>query len=187
MGTIVVGVDGSPGSLEALRWALAEARFRGADVHVVHAWMVPLLDAVPEPWALGTPPLRPSEDEVHEHLEAAAKKVLDASEAEARSVAPGVQCQAELAEARPATALLAAAEDADLLVVGSRRPPARLGQRSVRPPRAVPGRGRAGPAAVLGSVLSRAPLAGSPRWRGKASPEGCRHEHRRHMSKHSPR
>jgi nucleotide-binding universal stress UspA family protein len=120
MGTIVVGVDGSPGSLEALRWALAEARFRGADVHVVHAWMVPLLDAVPEPWALGTPPLRPSEDEVHEHLEAAAKKVLDASEAEARSVAPGVQCQAELAEARPATALLAAAEDADLLVVGSR-------------------------------------------------------------------
>jgi nucleotide-binding universal stress UspA family protein len=120
MGTIVVGVDGSAGSLAALRWTLAEARFRGADVHVVHAWMVPLLDAVPEPWALGTPSLRPSEDEVHEHLEATARKVLDAALAEARSADPGVEVQAQLAEGRAATALLAAGRGADLLVVGSR-------------------------------------------------------------------
>jgi nucleotide-binding universal stress UspA family protein len=117
---IVVGVDGSSGGLEALRWALAEASVRGAAVRIVHAWMVPLIDALPEPWAVGSPPLGPSDDEVHEHLEAAARTVLDASLAEARSADPGVEVRGELVEARPAAALLAAAEDADLLVVGSR-------------------------------------------------------------------
>jgi nucleotide-binding universal stress UspA family protein len=120
MRRIVVGVDGSPGSLEALRWALAEAGLRGAEVRVVHAWMVPLIDAVPEPWAIGSPTLGPSEDQVHEHLEAAARKVLDASMEEARPADPGVEIEGELAEGRPAAALLAAAQDADLLVVGSR-------------------------------------------------------------------
>lgn len=120
MTKIVVGVDGSPGGLEALRWALTEARLRGTAVQVVHAWMVPLIDALPEPWAIGSPPLGPSDDEVHEHLEAAARSVLDASLAEARSADPGVEVRGELVEARPAAALLAAAEDADLLVVGSR-------------------------------------------------------------------
>jgi nucleotide-binding universal stress UspA family protein len=120
MRRIVVGVDGSPGSLEALRWALAEAGLRGAEVRVVHAWMVPLIDAVPEPWAIGSPTLGPSEDQVHEHLEAAARKVLDASMEEARPADPGVEIEGELPEGRPAAALLAAAQDADLLVVGSR-------------------------------------------------------------------
>jgi len=35
---IVVGVDGSDQSAAALRWAFGEARLRGADLHVVHAW-----------------------------------------------------------------------------------------------------------------------------------------------------
>ena len=47
MAEIVVGVDGSPGSLQALRWAVAEARLRGASLRLVHAWMVPLLEAMP--------------------------------------------------------------------------------------------------------------------------------------------
>ena len=38
---IVVGVDGSPGSLKALRWALAEARRRSDAVEVIHSWHVP--------------------------------------------------------------------------------------------------------------------------------------------------
>jgi len=37
-GRIVVGVDGSPGSLAALRWALSEASWRGVDVHAVGVW-----------------------------------------------------------------------------------------------------------------------------------------------------
>jgi nucleotide-binding universal stress UspA family protein len=38
-GPIVVGVDGSPAAERALRWALDEARIRGCEVHVVHAWV----------------------------------------------------------------------------------------------------------------------------------------------------
>ncbi|MGH3495418.1 MAG: universal stress protein, partial [Sciscionella sp.] len=32
---VVVGVDGSPGSLAALRWAVQEASLRGVAVHAV--------------------------------------------------------------------------------------------------------------------------------------------------------
>jgi nucleotide-binding universal stress UspA family protein len=35
---VVVGVDGSDGAKEALRWALAEARLRRAPLRIVHAW-----------------------------------------------------------------------------------------------------------------------------------------------------
>ena len=39
--TILVGVDGSEGSLQALRWALGEARLRNDAVDVIHSWHVP--------------------------------------------------------------------------------------------------------------------------------------------------
>src|SRR5436190_24358685 len=42
MNTIVVGIDGSPGSIKALEFAIAEARVRQADVKAVTAWHVPL-------------------------------------------------------------------------------------------------------------------------------------------------
>ena len=35
---VVVGVDGSAGAKEALRWALAEGRLRRSPVRAVHAW-----------------------------------------------------------------------------------------------------------------------------------------------------
>jgi K+-sensing histidine kinase KdpD len=41
VGRIVVGVDGSPGSLRALRWALSEASARGGNVHAVGVWQSP--------------------------------------------------------------------------------------------------------------------------------------------------
>ena len=40
---IVVGVDGSEGSLHALRWALGEARLRNEAVEVIHGWHVSYL------------------------------------------------------------------------------------------------------------------------------------------------
>jgi nucleotide-binding universal stress UspA family protein len=120
MGKVVVGVDGSPGGLKALHWALGETRVRGCPLFVVHAWTVPLIDALPEPWAIVTPPLGPSNDELRDHLETAARHVLDASVDKARAAEPDLEIHGELAEDRPAAALLSAARDADLLVVGSR-------------------------------------------------------------------
>ena len=43
---IIVGVDGSAGSERALRWAVEEGRFRGAEVRAVMAWG--LLDQHPD-------------------------------------------------------------------------------------------------------------------------------------------
>lgn len=40
---IVVGVDGSDSSLEALDWALEEARLRSGQVHVVTTWHYPVI------------------------------------------------------------------------------------------------------------------------------------------------
>src|SRR4051794_41857079 len=42
---IVVGVDGSPPSIDALRWAVREAGVRGASVNAVCAWDYPALAA----------------------------------------------------------------------------------------------------------------------------------------------
>jgi nucleotide-binding universal stress UspA family protein len=41
VGRVIVGVDGSPGSLEALRYALREARRLDATLIPVHAWQPP--------------------------------------------------------------------------------------------------------------------------------------------------
>src|SRR5689334_22150547 len=38
-GRMVVGVDGSAGSLAALKWAMVEARLRGSTVHAVLGWV----------------------------------------------------------------------------------------------------------------------------------------------------
>jgi nucleotide-binding universal stress UspA family protein len=116
-GTIVVGVDGSAGSERALLWAAEEARLRGAKLHVVHAWNVPLSVGLPDPSVLGHTivPEVPL-DEIRAVLASKGQAVLDAAleSVEAVDVAP------ELVEALPAHALVRAAEDADLLVVGSR-------------------------------------------------------------------
>ena len=38
---IVVGIDRSPESLDALRWAVDQARLTGAVMHAVTAWQLP--------------------------------------------------------------------------------------------------------------------------------------------------
>jgi nucleotide-binding universal stress UspA family protein len=119
MAKVVVGTDGSPGAQRAVQWALGEARLRQAPLHIVHAWMLPLLDALPEPWVLATP-VGHTGDELHERVAAGARKLLEAAVAEAKAAEPGLDVIGELAEMRPAAALIEAARDADVLVVGSR-------------------------------------------------------------------
>jgi nucleotide-binding universal stress UspA family protein len=118
-GTIVVGVDGSRGSQQALSWAADEARLRGTRLCAVHAWRLPLTEGAPEPNVLGHPifPEQPLE-ELSTSLTAAGARILE--EALAGIDVSGLEIERDVVEAAPARALLAAAQAADLLVVGSR-------------------------------------------------------------------
>jgi nucleotide-binding universal stress UspA family protein len=116
-GTIVVGVDGSRGSQQALRWAAEEARLRDARLCAVHAWRLPVTEGAPEPNLLGHPifPEQPLE-ELTTSLTAAGARILE--EALASIDVTGLAIERDVVEAAPAQALLAAAQAADLLVWG---------------------------------------------------------------------
>jgi len=107
---VVVGVDGSAGAAAALRFAAAEARLRGGELHVVHAWMDTVSGYGGPPWALSDTTLREQADDT-----------LRASVQDAwRDGPPGVQVRAETIEGVEWDVLTEVAEAADLLVVGSR-------------------------------------------------------------------
>jgi nucleotide-binding universal stress UspA family protein len=111
MGRIVVGVDGSEGSVLALRWAVEEARLREATVEAVHAWTYPM---VAGPMGAIIPPV-PRED-----LERTAGEVLEEALQEAQVEGKGVEIARRIVEGPPAVMLVQQAESADLLVIGSR-------------------------------------------------------------------
>jgi nucleotide-binding universal stress UspA family protein len=106
---IVVGIDASDPSLDALRWALDEARLRGAELELVHAFPRPELVGMTMVVTL------PSDDE----LRAASEQVL-AEALERVGGAGDVPVTRRVETGGPAAVLVEAAEDADLLVVGAR-------------------------------------------------------------------
>ncbi len=111
---IVVGIDGSDASKQALRWTIEEARAHGARVTAVHAWESP--PPVPD---IAPVPTIDFFDVTPEVRTAAEKLVTDVVE---EVVGDDTSVSVELAavEASPANALIDAARDADLVVVGSR-------------------------------------------------------------------
>ena len=113
MEKIVVGIDGSEASKNALRWAVEDARVRGAEVIALHAYEEPMpaLDAGPAT-PLDLPGL------VTEFYEGALKFVTEVV-SEVVGNAATVDVAPIAVEEEPAKALLDAARDADLLVVGS--------------------------------------------------------------------
>jgi nucleotide-binding universal stress UspA family protein len=120
MRTIVVGVDGSPASLAALRFALGEARLRRTRVLALHAWVLPLTEA-PGPFLLELPSRAgPSVQELSADLGRAADARLAAALDEVAEVAEGVEVERRVVEGQAASMLVEASEGADLLVVGSR-------------------------------------------------------------------
>jgi len=110
-GRIVVGVDGSESSRAALAWAVRQAALTGATVDAVHAWHIPVTYG----YGYGYAMVLPVPD-----LEKLAGRVIDKAVAEVADLASGVEIRAVTVEGNPARALLDAAKDADLLVVGSR-------------------------------------------------------------------
>jgi nucleotide-binding universal stress UspA family protein len=111
----VVGVDGSQLGAAALRWAVDEAQLRDAKITAVHAWTFVPSAPIGEPGMIPIPAGDLSRD-----LEAerdVAQRILDDS---LESVPPSaVDIESQLVEAAPGDALVAAAKDADLVVVGS--------------------------------------------------------------------
>lgn len=121
MSTIVVGIDESEAARRALRFALEEAALRSETLRVVHAWVVPIPVATPDP-ILGGLPVdygMPIEDVMAATRDAARTFIGEALEA-AEADAFDVEIERVPVEAEPAHALLQEAEDADLLIVGSR-------------------------------------------------------------------
>jgi nucleotide-binding universal stress UspA family protein len=103
-GRIIVGVDGSPQADRALRWAVREAELRMSTVAIVHCFV-----------GGGGPVARAQERQLAEtRLEAITARNRDLLDRVQWSVA------ATAVAAVPSSGLIAAAVDAELLVVGAR-------------------------------------------------------------------
>jgi nucleotide-binding universal stress UspA family protein len=106
---VVVGVDGSDDAAEALRWAATEARLHGWPLTAVMAWDY-LNQHHTSP--SGEFDVRYDESDAIATLDSFVERVLPAAEAAQVARRPMLDL--------PAPALLEAAQDAELLVVGSR-------------------------------------------------------------------
>ncbi|MCS0634968.1 universal stress protein [Streptomyces sp. LP05-1] len=110
---ITVGVDGSPESLRAVDWAAAEAERRKVPLRALHAWLWQPLDVAPV-----------VVEETRERVSAAILRQVETRLAARR---PQVSLRTEAVAEPPVPALLKAAQESGLLVLGSRGHGAVLG------------------------------------------------------------
>ncbi|MEU9244401.1 universal stress protein [Streptomyces sp. NPDC048385] len=101
---IVVGIDGSLSSGQALRWAVEEARLRGARLEVIYAWES-------RPGQVPSPDLQ-----IQQHGQA----VLDTAVAQLSAEENPPQIGTRPVNGHAAAVLIEASAGALLLVVGSR-------------------------------------------------------------------
>lgn len=108
---IIAGYDGSSGSVEALDWAVLEARLRGTPVTVCHAWTSPAATVVAaggaEPVAL---------DLVRQQVD----RVLADGVRHVRASAAAGEVRPLLVCGSPARVLCEQSSSADMVVVGAR-------------------------------------------------------------------
>lgn len=105
---IVVGVDGSPASSNALEFAIEEAQFRHAELHITYAYPV-----------MHRPVTGSTGKDYYDQVEADAKEFIQ----EMMKAAPsteGITAQWLGVPGNPAEVLIEASRDATILVVGSR-------------------------------------------------------------------
>lgn len=109
---VVVGVDGSEAALAALDWAVGEAVERHRRLRVVHAFIWPLFDHV----SLGPLPAGPPSS----GLRMAAQAIVDEAVRRASTMSPGLVVEGIVCPGASGPVILREAEDATLVVVGSR-------------------------------------------------------------------
>lgn len=107
-GPVVVGVDGTPGSAGALRYAVEEAVRRGVPLRLVHVLPVnaPVWPGVPMSGVAGS------------DLRALASSILEGGVRAVRDIAPDLDVSTRLSAGSRSAALVEAAQDAQLVVVG---------------------------------------------------------------------
>ncbi|MEU8547689.1 universal stress protein [Streptomyces roseoverticillatus] len=103
---ITAGLDGSPESRSAALWAAGEAHLRRCTLRLLHAWVL----------------LSPSEQEGTAGADQNywARRIVDDAQEEIRRHYPDLPVCEDLVAEDPGAALLAAAAESDLLVLGSR-------------------------------------------------------------------
>ena len=111
----MVGIDGLAGSEAALDWAVSEAQLRGVPLHVVMTWQEPQFYGAD---GIETLEINPLEDMVRELSTATTRAVAQLAENASRG--HDVMITSEEVEGHPAEVLLFSAENAAMLVVGSR-------------------------------------------------------------------
>ena len=105
---IVVGVDGSRSSLNALDWAARQAELTNDQLDVVATWQWPSSYG----WAVPTPDDYDPETALRREIEPGVDAV--------RAAHPGITMEIRVIDGHPAPVLVEASKGAELLVVGSR-------------------------------------------------------------------
>lgn len=110
--TWIVGIDGSKHAEHALAWAAHQAPGRTERLELVTAWQVPMVAGGAEVWAMGTPAYDRDAliANAQQHVDAAAATIDDCS----------VDMVTTVTHGGASAVLLDAADEADLLVVGTR-------------------------------------------------------------------
>ena len=128
---IVVGVDGSPSSHQALLWAAHMATLMGASLQVIACWESPTTEV----WEI--PPAFDSGD--------GARRTLEETVAEAFGDDPGIDIDITVVEGQAGPVLLRRGARSVAPCGGWARPPgvdghtSWIGERALRDPRSVPG------------------------------------------------
>jgi len=109
-----VGVDGSPCSEKALRWAIVQAQLIGARVEAVATWQDPVASGY---YSFGFSPVVTADEDwaslTAKCLQESVSRAMD-------DLHPHVDVETQVVQGHPAQALLDEAAGAELLVVGSR-------------------------------------------------------------------
>jgi nucleotide-binding universal stress UspA family protein len=106
---IIVGVDGSAGSTQALRWSAREAAYRGVDLVVLHAYDWRIYGAA-----------SPISARFVTDARGAAEAVVQAAVAEVNAIAPSVRVRGEALLGGAGPTLVAGSGNGALTVIGSR-------------------------------------------------------------------
>jgi nucleotide-binding universal stress UspA family protein len=111
---IVVGVDGSPSSRAALRWAVSQAALTGGTVDAIMAGQAPETDMI---GGFGQTPVDVNDEKV---IAGDSQRALDAIISEEVKADDRKLVRARTFQGHPAEALLQASDGAELVAVGQR-------------------------------------------------------------------